>query len=193
MSKPTLSRREISASTKLLKQLKEDHQRVKNAHAHFKKLDASKDRAKREALVTQVLDDLEVHAAVEEQLLYPASRTALDAHALLDEAEVEHQSVRALISQLRGVRAGDGAANPKYAARFNVLCKYVQQHVKEEEGQLFPKLRQAHIGWEDLASRMDARRKELLGSVAVEGDAAPARGSYSAAHAPAGIGPGRGR
>ena len=189
MSPPKMSRREISARSKLLKQLKKDHQGVKEAFQRFKTLDPDKEPAECEALVNQVLDDLTLHATLEEELLYPAAREALDEQDLLDEAAVEHESLHALIGQLRRMHVGDD----KYGARFTVLCEYAQHHVKEEEGEMFPKLRQVAIGWEDLASRMDARRKELQTAVEADDadDAGRTRRRQSAEGAALSIGPGR--
>ena len=163
----TASRAAATARTEVLDQLKEDHKRVKKAYRDFQKLDGDKDPESCEALVAQVLDELTVHAAVEEELLYPAARSAIEEN-LVDEAEVEHESLHALIDQLRGMTPDDA----KFAARFTVLCEYVLHHVKEEEGEMFPQLEKAKLDWESLAAEMLERREQLMG--AEEGAAAAA-------------------
>lgn len=163
-SRPTLARAEADACAAVLEQLKDDHKRVKKAYREFEKIDAAKDPEACAAIVEQVLAELSVHASLEEELLYPAARGMVDEH-LLDEAEVEHESMHTAIDQLRGM----GPQDSKYGARFTVLCEYVLHHVKEEEGELFPQLEHARLGWEALLSRMTERRAALM-------DALPANG-----------------
>jgi hemerythrin superfamily protein len=151
------SRAAATARTDVLSQLKEDHKRVKKAYRDFQKLDVEDDPQTCQALVLQVLDELTVHAALEEELLYPAARAAIADVSLVDEAEVEHEGVHTLIDQLRDM----GPEDDKYAARFTVLCEYVLHHVKEEEGEMFPQLETARLDWTPLAAQMNERRQEL--------------------------------
>lgn len=149
-----------SARNDVLTQLKEDHKRVKKAYRDFQKLDAEEDPEASHALVLQVLDELTVHAALEEELLYPAARGAIAGDDLLDEAEVEHETLHTLIDQLRAM----GPQDEKFAARFTVLCEYVLHHVKEEESEMFPQLQSARLDWAALATEMNRRREELMPS-----------------------------
>jgi hemerythrin superfamily protein len=151
------SRAAQSARARILKQLREDHKRVKTAFREFQSLDHDEDREACDAIVQRVLDDLAAHAALEEELLYPASRGAIDDEDLIDEAEIEHESMHGFIDQLRSMSSDDD----KYTARFTVLCEYVLHHVKEEEGEIFPQLERAALDWESLALEMDQRRQEL--------------------------------
>lgn len=153
----TASRTAATARTEVLGQLKEDHKRVKKAYREFQKLDIEEDAEACAVLVKQVLDELTVHATLEEELLYPAAHGAVADEDLVDEAEVEHETVHALIEQLRGMAPQD----EKFSARFTVLCEYVQHHVKEEEGELFPQLEKVRLDWPALATEMSARRLEL--------------------------------
>ncbi len=151
------TRAATAARTDILEQLKEDHKRVKKAYRDFKKLDVEEQPDEVEAIVRQVLAELTVHATLEEEMLYPAAREAISDEDLIDEAEVEHESMHALIDQLGGM----GPDDEKFAARFTVLCEYVLHHVKEEEGEMFPQLENARLDWESLAAEMNARRAEL--------------------------------
>jgi len=171
----TTSRAASTARTQILSELKEDHKRVKKAYRDFKKLDVQEDPEACKAIVDQVLEELTVHATLEEELLYPAARGAIEVD-LLDEAEVEHGSVHALIDQLKGM----GPEDEKYAAYFTVLCEYVLHHVKEEEGEMFPQLESASLDWESLSAQMAARREELMPSGAgVEDEDSKAADSQS--------------
>jgi hemerythrin superfamily protein len=154
----TNSRAASAARAQVLEALIDDHKRVKKAYRDFKKLDPQEDAERCEELVRQVLADLQVHAALEEELLYPAARESLDEEDLLDEAEVEHESAHTLIDQLTVMSPDDD----KYTARFTVLCEYVMHHIKEEEGELFAALEKARLDWPSMASEMQTRREELM-------------------------------
>jgi hypothetical protein len=108
----------------------------------------------------RVCDELEVHTQIEEELFYPAARSALagkEGEDLIDEAEVEHASAKQLIAELRGLQPED----PKFKAHFTVLSEYVKHHIKEEEGEMFEKLGRAKIEWEPLLQDMLDRQQEL--------------------------------
>lgn len=150
-------RAETLARARILATLKEDHQRVKKSYREFQKLDRNDDPVAGEAIVRQVLHELTVHAALEEELLYPAARDSIRDEERIDEAEVEHESMHNLIEQLRNMSAD----TEKFTARFTVLCEYVLHHVKEEEGEIFPQLTRTRLEWERMAAAMDKRRLEL--------------------------------
>ena len=160
------SRAATAARTQILSDLKDDHKRVKKAYKDFQKLDIESDPEACQAIVEQVCQELTVHATLEEELLYPAARGAAE-EDLIDEAEVEHETVKALIAQLEGMSPQD----EKYAARFTVLCEYVLHHVKEEEGEMFPQLERARLDWEAMAAEMAERREELMATETADDDA----------------------
>src|SRR6185503_11661650 len=77
--------------------LKADHKEVKTMVEQFNK---SRSESKQAALAQQICAALEVHAEIEEELFYPAAREALRKDGdLIDEAEVEHTSVKELIAK----------------------------------------------------------------------------------------------
>jgi len=110
---------------------------------------------------------LTVHAQIEEELLYPAARDAFDsddAH-LVAEARVEHASLKDLIEQIEGREEVDD----EYEAKVCVLGEYTQHHVKEEEGELFPRLERSSLDLEALGERLEERKRELMGEDTEEG------------------------
>ncbi len=135
----------------------EDHDYVKKAYRQFQKLDPEEDLEEAQALVKNVCAALKVHTAIEEKILYPAARRALKDKDLLEEAAVEHASAKILIRQLERMRPKD----PKYAATFTVLCEYVEHHVKEEENEMFPKLRRARLNLRALGKKLLQRKIAL--------------------------------
>ena len=146
-----------AAHRDVIAMLKDDHKKVKKAFAAFEQLHLQADPASGHALVSQICDDLDVHAALEEEFFYPSARKELDEEDLVNEAEVEHQSVKRLIADLRRMPVDD----KKYAATVKVLSELVEHHVKEEEGEMFPQLEHAEIDWVALRDRMRGRRTGL--------------------------------
>jgi hemerythrin superfamily protein len=86
--------------------LKADHKEVKG---WFEQFDKAEDDATKQELADRICRALTVHAQIEEEIFYPAAYDALDDDGddLLDEAEVEHASAKALIAQIEASKAGE--------------------------------------------------------------------------------------
>ena len=110
-----------------------------------------------QALVKQVCAALKVHVRIEEEIFYPAVRRAIKDKDLMNEAEIEHDSAKTLIRQLERMKPSD----PKYTAAFTVLCEYIEHHVKEEDDEMFPKVRRARINLQALGKKLMARKIRL--------------------------------
>jgi hemerythrin-like domain-containing protein len=146
-----------------LQLLKDDHDKVKEAFKQFEKMDRS-DVATCGELVTSVCADLRVHALLEEEILYPAVREAIDDEDIMNEAQVEHETAKMLIEQLENMQDDD----PNFHATFTVLGEYVRHHIKEEEGEMFPAARKSDLDLQALGDRMRERRQELAGEMQKE-------------------------
>ena len=138
--------------------LAKDHKDVKALFKRYEKLaKAEADADEREELAAQICEMLEAHTTVEEEIFYPAVREAQVDADLLDEAEVEHASAKDLISQIRSMSPDDDL----YDAKVTVLGEYVNHHVEEEEGQMFPKARRAKVDLEGLGEQIKSRKEAL--------------------------------
>ncbi len=144
--------------------LTEDHRRVDQMFEEYESAKDSDEESEKLERVDAICMELTIHATVEEEIVYPAAREALgdEGADLLDEAEVEHASVKDLIAQLKEAQPGDEL----YDAKVKVLGEYVRHHVEEEEGELFPQLREAE-GFdaaalaEEITDRKEQLREEL--------------------------------
>jgi hemerythrin superfamily protein len=150
-----------SGSGGALDVLQKDHKQV---DALFKRFDRLEDGSpeEKEQLVREICSMLTVHAQIEEEIFYPTLRDALEdddeAMSLLDEADVEHSSLKSLVEQLEEA----GAEEDLFDARVTVLKEYVKHHVAEEEGELFPKAKKAkELDLGALGARLSARKAEL--------------------------------
>lgn len=114
--------------------LKEQHRQVEQL---FKRALRAEDREERQRLCGDIATSLQQHTALEEQLFYPAVREETDtrkARKLVLEAYEEHHAVDLLLKELPHA---DPAAE-SYEAKLTVLQELVDQHVDEEEGEMFP-------------------------------------------------------
>ena len=139
-----------------LELLKRDHAEVKKAFKDFEKAKYKDPNARKEFLAS-ICKAIEMHATVEEEIFYPAVREKIDEDDLMNEAEVEHNSAKALMAEIEKLSGDD----PMLKAHALVLSEYIQHHVKEEEGEMFPKVKRAKLDLEGLAERMLQRKEEL--------------------------------
>ncbi len=149
--------------------LTEDHKKVQAMFKAFEKLkeDEASEEEKGE-IVQQTCQELTVHAEIEEEIFYPAARAALDDEGddLLDEAEVEHATAKDLVEQLEVMEPGDEL----YDAKFTVLGEYINHHIKEEQDELFPKVRKADVDLQALGAELAERKQELMAELGAESD-----------------------
>ena len=121
--------------------LREDHRRVEKLFKEFEKLH-KKDAgaAEKRKIVDEVVRELSVHAVAEEQVFYPAVREQVeDAVDTVLEGLEEHHIVKWTLSELSGMTGEE----ERHDAKFMVLMESVRHHVEEEEGEMFPKVREA--------------------------------------------------
>jgi hemerythrin superfamily protein len=146
--------------TNALDLLKRDHQEVDKMFHQFDEIKDGASDDEKESLVTQICDALTVHAQIEEQFFYPAARRALDEEEgkdLIDEAAVEHQTLKDIIARLEAAPTDD----PLYDAGVKVLSEYVKHHVREEENELFPKVRSSEMDLMAVGRELEARKQQL--------------------------------
>jgi hemerythrin superfamily protein len=130
-------KRKARSKTDAINLLIDDHKIV---DAFFKQFEALHDEGENAAKVIHIVRQaLTVHSMLEKDIFYPAVRKHADEEVeeLLDEAEVEHGGVDELIAVLGSRKL----AEKKRDANFTVLIEYVRHHVKEEEKEMFPKVR----------------------------------------------------
>jgi hemerythrin superfamily protein len=142
-------------SNPVFEMLEQDHKKVKGL---FDEFEAAKDARTKQRIMKTTLLELEVHATLEESLIYPAIRKKIDADKIMDEALEEHHVAHVLMNELK---RGAGK-NDRQDAKFKVLGENIKHHVKEEEGTMFPQAEKADLDWEALAQEARERKQALL-------------------------------
>jgi hemerythrin superfamily protein len=117
--------------------LKNDHKRVEQL---FKRFEKAGDRAfvEKRKTVDQIIEELSVHAAIEEQLFYPVVRaTVPGTEDIALESHEEHHVAKWLLSELEDL----DPEHERFDAKVTVLIETVRHHVEGEEQELFPMVR----------------------------------------------------
>ena len=146
-----------SSKSDVLSLLKADHDKVRKMFKEFEKLEAD-DSEEKAQLVKQTCAELKVHTQIENEIVYPAIRQAIEDDDMMDEALVEHEAAEELISQLEQLQPGDEL----FDAKFTVLGEYVNHHIAEEQKKMFPKAKKADIDLVSLGEQVAERKKELM-------------------------------
>jgi hemerythrin superfamily protein len=138
--------------------LEQQHREVEELFEEFEKAGDGAKKTK-ERLCRDILDDLAVHATIEEKLFYPESKQE-NTEELLREAVEEHLSMKRVLADL----LESGPDDEQFEPRMKVLKEQVEHHVEEEEKELFPKVRKAcsKEELEDLGERMETLAEELF-------------------------------
>ena len=146
------------------KLLAEDHRKVE---ALFEKYEKASGDGRKEKLAREICTELKIHAAIEEEIFYPALRGKID-EADLDEAYVEHDGAKVLINDIEAGEPDDDF----YDAKVKVLQEEIEHHVREEEkmnGNIFQQARAAEVDLMALGEEMAARKAELMAKAESEG------------------------
>lgn len=118
--------------------LTEDHRTVKDLFDRFEELTERSVKGQAE-LMERITRELVTHAAIEEQIFYPAVRAALpDVDLDVREGLEEHGVVERLLADLQGMDPTHDRFRPKAL----VLIESTRHHIEEEESELFPAVRE---------------------------------------------------
>ena len=117
--------------------LRADHREVERLFKQFEKAGPNA-HATRRQIVDKIIQELSVHAVIEEQVFYPAVREAIpEVEDTVLEGLEEHHIVKWTLKELEDL-APD---HERFDAKVTVLIESVRHHVEEEEGELFPEVR----------------------------------------------------
>ena len=138
------------------------HERVTEEEGHgprHQRDQESDDAEQMRSLAEEICAELEVHAAIEEAVFYPAVR-ALDVDKLTElvaESIEEHHVVKTLVKEITSLAE---SSDEKLAAKTTVLIENVEHHATEEEDEMFRPVDHTHLRGPDRAQwGLEARRE----------------------------------
>ena len=157
---PSATQAHAAQEPDALQLLKAEHRDVRTMFRLYDKLaEARGEGDERMLLASQICVALTLHMQLEEEILYPAARRVLSSREdIVDAAYVEHACAKSLVAQVKTMTSDQ----PLFDARVKVLGEYVAHHIREEENELFPKLREAALDLEAMGERIVARKRQLM-------------------------------
>ncbi len=157
--------------------LKNDHSKVKDI---FEKFENTNDIRRKRQLAEQAIEELKIHAEIEEKIFYPTVRKNIEKD-IMNEADEEHHVAKLLIAELEQMKVGD----PHWEAKFIVLAENIRHHIREEEGEMLPKARSLNIDFHALGQELQAMKQKLKRNGIPPSDEAKLMASNPRADSPA--------
>ncbi len=122
---------------KAIEVLTQDHRTVEQLFRQYQQAPTNERKGE---VVNEIIRELSVHAAIEEEVLYPSVREALpDGDQLAQDSLQEHQAAKEILAGLDKMSSDDAQFDHKVGQ----LMEDFEHHVQDEEGEMFPKLQQA--------------------------------------------------
>ena len=171
--------------------LKKDHQTITDLFGQFERAEAGE----RQAIATQIFNELTLHTILEEEIFYPAGRKHVDFNDALDEEDVNGEQASTedeeeldedmdieefddsddiiavsyeehqIMKDLIQELKAMDVQSADYKAHFGELKEAVLDHVSEEEELIFPAAR-LKLDVNALGEQMQQRRIALASSMA---------------------------
>lgn len=161
----TIDPHSAHAAIDILDVLRRDHDRVDRL---FDDVEATEDadERRRSQLFAQIAAELEVHSDAEDQILYSSLESREGFEDLIEDSRQEHEHIEQMVEELDLL----DVAAPSWLQTMRELRQLVRHHVGEEEGVLFPRIRdrldsteRARLAGDFLAAKESEEEDELSG------------------------------
>ena len=135
--------------------LKQDH---REAMGLFERLESIQEGSgaggSKDKLFNQLEEALKLHTKLEGQVFYPALEKFDETRDLVKEVYQEHREVDQLLAEM-------SPAGGDFEGKLSKLCRNVEDHVDEEEGEMFPKAEQllGQARLQEMGRQMDEMKK----------------------------------
>lgn len=136
--------------------LKEDHDRVDQL---FQKVKATEEGDEHKKLFEKIKAELEAHTHIEETIFYPRLKEKEELKDITLEGIEEHHQAKMFLRELSNLTDD----SEKFEPKLKVLIEDVEHHVMEEEGEMFPKVKEnfSETELEELGKELEAEKKSF--------------------------------
>jgi hemerythrin superfamily protein len=117
-------------------------------------------------LARRICKMLRIHTQIEEEIFYPAVRRAFADGSAIDAAEQEHAEAKRSIMRVESMTSDNAA----FQQAMDELAQRVAHHVREEERDLFPRIRKSRLKLDALGLALAERRSALLETLGLHTD-----------------------
>jgi len=152
MERMAVSDKVLPDVTELLIQ---DHRQVEGWFEAYERL---QDPVMKAGVAKQICAALKAHASAEEIILYPFVRESIGDDTLVDRSFDEHGRIKDLVAAIELADPG----GPEMDDLIRRLAGEVRLHILEEEGRMFPELRERGADLYAIGGALAARRAELM-------------------------------
>jgi hemerythrin superfamily protein len=113
--------------------LKKDHDSVRTLFSRFERTSKT-DLERRNDLLAQIRREIQIHSRAEEEIFYPALKALNgEGRQLVSQALDDHKDISDLLTQISRLKL----TAKNFDDRFEALFEIVDQHVEEEEREIF--------------------------------------------------------
>lgn len=153
---------EAEPASDAIRLLTRDHRLIEEL---FKEFDVAGEQ-QLDPLSRRLCKMLRIHAQILEEIFYPVVRRALDDDTLLVDAERVQAEVKQSITLIESMTSEDAAFRPAV----KTLRDEILEHVKNEESELFPRVRDSKIDLLALGISLGERRDTLMDVLGLHAD-----------------------
>lgn len=136
-----------------------EHNEIDKLAREFERIRRSADSVDKGKAALRLCHAIERYAAIKHEVFYPAAGAVLpdEEKVLLGASQVKHDGIQDLIEKIEKTPAID----PSFDATVTVLAEQAGRLMKQEEEELFPRLRHSRLDLLGIGERMAARKTEL--------------------------------
>lgn len=141
----------------ILESLKDDHRKAEQL---LQELNSATSTEQRATLCAQLTKEVEIHAEIEERILYPLLQAYDETRNIVQDGLIEHSSVK---EHLRNMAVRMDVGSQDWSSELEVVRSVLQHHVQDEEEKLFPAARSvvSQEQLEDVGRRMQELKTRL--------------------------------
>ncbi len=147
----------------ILDLIKKDHRKIETL---FSAIETTDDTQKLYECFNQLYEEINLHADVEEQTFYPAIRDYCeDTEEMVDEAQNDHHEAKQLLEEIEFL----SPTSAEFKQKIRELKQLIQQHVQEEENELFSQARQcmSEEKRSQLGTEFEAVKRQLQSEMSI--------------------------
>ena len=136
-----------------------EHNEIDKLAREFERVRKTASTIEKGKLALRLCHALELFMAIKHEVFYPAADAVLagEGKELLRQAAAKDHGIQDLIKKIESMPADD----PSFESTMRVLHEQAGLSMKQEESELFPRLRHSHLDLLGTGERMAARRTEL--------------------------------
>lgn len=133
--------------------LKADHDKVQLLFQKVK----STEESQHKPLFEKIKEELEIHAHIEEVIFYPKLKEKEELKDIVLEGIEEHHQAKIFLREISALTED----SEKFEPKLKVLMEDTIHHIQEEEGEMFPKVRELFDAnaLNELGAQLEAEKK----------------------------------